>query len=83
MDLRNKIIPVAYHGTAGKTAEGTDAAFTALIGNLVKLSAWRDLNASKGNSGPFLVGNAATVCDFNLWYGIFDIIQCYRCCILC
>ena len=76
MDLRNKIIPVAYHGTAGKTAEGTDAAFTALMGNLAKISAWRDLNASKGNSGPFLVGNAATVCDFNLWYGICNRMQC-------
>lgn len=45
----------------------TMSSLDSFSGNLKKLTAMRDLNLSKGNIGPFLVGNAATVSDFNLW----------------
>ena len=66
MDLRNKIVSLVY-GPAGKDPETTKLFLASLSGNLQKLSAMRDLNVSKGHRGPFLVGSAATVVDFNLW----------------
>ena len=66
MDLRNKIVALVY-GPAGKGPEETKAVLATLMGNLKKISLWRDINAAKGNDGPFMVGNAATTCDFNLW----------------
>jgi Glutathione S-transferase, C-terminal domain len=65
-DLRNKIVSLVYSPTGGdpETAKSSIASF---YGNLKKLTAMRDLNVSKGNVGPFLVGSAATVADFNLW----------------
>lgn len=66
MDLRNKIVSLVY-GPAGKEAASTSLILNGLMGNLAKICAWRNGNISKGNDGPFLVGNAATVVDFNLW----------------
>ena len=66
MELRNKIVSLVY-SPAGNDPETTKSSLANLSGNLKKLSAMRDLNVSKGNGGPFLVGNAATVADFNLW----------------
>ena len=66
MDLRNKIVSLVY-SPEGKDPETTRSFLASLSSNLQKLSAMRDINVSKGNVGPFLVGSAATVADFNLW----------------
>ena len=66
MDLRNKIVSLVYSPTGGDPVT-TMSSLDSFSGNLKKLTAMRDLNLSKGNIGPFLVGNAATVSDFNLW----------------
>ena len=66
MDLRNKIVSLVY-SPAGGDPVTTKSSLTSFSGNLKKLTAMRDLNVSKGSVGPFLVGSAATVADFNLW----------------
>jgi hypothetical protein len=66
MDLRNKIVSLVYSPT-GRDPETTKSSLASFSGNLMKLTAMRDFNVSKGNDGPFFVGSAATVADFNLW----------------
>lgn len=66
IDLRNKIAGFAY-GPLNEDKNETIIFLEALKVNYEKFATWFEMNKSKGNTGPFLVGSSATAPDFHLW----------------